>query len=537
MSNHVDPIHTEDKYHIFVPIEDDELMKSVTIDENGDYIVQGVMTSDVSDEEDDSISPEGMDCSYFLEKGWIKYEHGNKPEQFIGEPLEVKVGQFEHPKTLKSVNGIFIKGRLFQTRELAQQAIRTITDLQKSQTKRCMGWSIEGNVQERNKKTGKISKSILRNVVLTMNPVNTTTWAELAKSFERNHELTVDMEDPLDKALTLDSSREIRRQSIEGARNKYSAEDPQQKWLNSFRKYVDKVLKKKSFRMNLIKSKTFTQADAYAFALNEGYTADEAHGFASYIADKHTVLKSLGEKIGGARMGNETKNTLASLLDEDLEELQKSLDFDNEGDDDELEKSIDNDEEDENENEDEGDEGDEDDDEDVEKSLTRTDFAKSFGEQNDNAQALEVSDFLSNLVDEIGFHMDGFEKSLGANRKQTVAVVNAVSTMAELVKSLTEEVQSVKEQHAELQKSFDQVASLPVGRRSVVNNREIQTLNKSMGAGGAGQPLSRMQIGNILMKSFEAGEITGSQITRFEAGVTPDRLDIPVTLKQQLGYA
>jgi hypothetical protein len=221
-----DTLMRDDTYRLFVPIEDHDLLKSVEVDENGDYIVKGVMTSEDKDEEDDSITPEGMDCSYFLEKGWIKYEHGNRPEQFIGEPIEVKVGQFEHPTLLKLVKGILIKGRLFAQRELARQAVKAIEDLQKSNTKRKMGWSIEGGVRERDRKTQKITKSIIRNVVLTMNPVNTMTWAELAKSFDKHNEVTVSIEVPeipeapehteVQKALNVAAVEPINRQSIEG---------------------------------------------------------------------------------------------------------------------------------------------------------------------------------------------------------------------------------------------------------------------------------------------------------------------------------
>ncbi|MDQ0719800.1 hypothetical protein QF049_001061 [Paenibacillus sp. W4I10] len=170
----------QDTFRLFVP-----LSKSVEVDDKGDYIVQGVISSDDTDEQQDSISPEGMDTNYFLDKGWIKWEHGNAPNQFIGEPVEVKIGQFEHPTLNKSVNGVFVKGRLFANRDLAMQAVVAIEDLQKSQSSRSVGWSIEGGVVERDRQTGKIIKSVLRNVVLTMNPVNTMTYAELVKSFTK----------------------------------------------------------------------------------------------------------------------------------------------------------------------------------------------------------------------------------------------------------------------------------------------------------------------------------------------------------------
>jgi hypothetical protein len=316
-----------DSYRVFVPIEDHDLMKSLSVDENGDYIVQGVMTSDDMDEEDDSITPDGMDCSYFLEKGWIKYEHGNKPEQFIGEPMEVRVGRFEHPTLMKSVNGIFVKGRLFATRQLTKSAIEAMDDLQKSNTKRRMGWSIEGNVKKRND-AGKIIKSVLRNVVLTMNPVNTTTWAELSKSFAKDHELTIDTEEPMDKALTIASAQPVVDQSLEGIHNKEKKKDSQQEWIDLFRSVVKKALVKKSFRNEFVTGTFEAEMLAFSEALSKGLDYDEAEEFASYIVEKHTLLKSLVNNFGGDTMSGEAENKLSSLLDTDLEELRKSIEAD-----------------------------------------------------------------------------------------------------------------------------------------------------------------------------------------------------------------
>jgi hypothetical protein len=39
-----DTLMRDDTYRLFVPIEDHDLLKSVEVDENGDYIVKGVMT-------------------------------------------------------------------------------------------------------------------------------------------------------------------------------------------------------------------------------------------------------------------------------------------------------------------------------------------------------------------------------------------------------------------------------------------------------------------------------------------------------------
>lgn len=542
-----------DSYQLFVPIEDHDLLKSVSVDENGDYIVQGVMTSDEQDEEDDSITPEGMDCSYFLEKGWVKYEHGNKPEQFIGEPMEVKVGRFEHPTLMKSVNGIFVKARLFATRALTKQAIEAMNDLQKSNTKRRMGWSIEGNVKERDKKTGKIIKSVLRNVVLTMNPVNTTTWAELAKSFAKDHELTIDMPD-IEKAMDVEGAQPITRQSIEGYDPKT---DEQEEWIKIFRSVVKQALLKKSFRKEFVASPEDAELLAFSEAINKGLDYREAEQLASYIAEKHEVLSkaiTAFTKYGGETM-SEVKGTLSSLLDADLEELQKSLEADNEDDQDvneddyqdedeneEVEKALDTDgdegdegepegDEDDEEGEPEGDEEGDEEGEEVEKSF-RTDLSKSLS--NEHKQAFEVSDFLLNLTDEIGYSLEGMEKSIMSVAKSNNAIVKSLATFGSVMQSALSKIEALEAQNEDLQKSLSDVMNRPVGRKGVVNQREVQTLSKSLGSQGQA-PRNRKEVEDLLMKSFEAGEIPGSVITRFEAGTPLQNMNLPDNLKKSLG--
>ena len=540
-----DGITHEDSYRVFVPIgEEDELMKSVEVDENGDYIVQGVMTAEDKDEEDDSITAEGMDCSYFLEKGWIKYEHGNSPNQFIGEPIEVKVGQFEHPTRHNMVKGIFVKGRLFAKRELAVQAINAIKDLQKSHTKRKMGWSIEGNVKERDRKTGKIVKSILRNVVLTMNPVNTMTWAELSKSFAKNHELTIDME--MDKSMDIAGASAITPQSIEGYTAKSEDEDEQSKWIKLFRAFVKANVLSKSLREKFVTSSaSVVGMTAYTFALQQMLDNEEAYKFASYISGKQEVLKSIFRtNFGGELM----QKSLSELLDLDLEELQKSLNNENDSENEELVKSTDKEtsEEDKNEEDEEDskeeddkeeddkeeDDKEEDDDKPFAKKSLQTDFAKSLASNAENKDAFEVSDFLTNLVDEVGYSIDGFAKSMSLNAKNQGAIVKSLVSFGDLVKSLVEKMEDLKSDNEDLKKSLNEVLAQPVGRRSAVSTREIATVQKSADTKNA---LNRIQISDILMKSFEAGEITGMTVSRFEAGNTVDSLNLPQSVLTKLG--
>lgn len=519
-----------DSYKVFVPIEDDDLMKSISIDENGDYIVQGVMTSDAVDEEDDSITPEGMDCSYFLTKGWIKYEHGNKPEQFIGEPLEVKVGRFEHPTLMKAVNGIFVKGRLFAQRALTKSAIEAMEDLQKSNTKRRMGWSIEGNVKERNK-AGKIVKSVLRNVVLTMNPVNTTTWAELAKSFAKDHELDIDMPE-VNKAMDIATAAEITPQSLEGAKK-----DPQEDWINHFRDFVKKALIKKSFRSTFLKSAEEAEILAFGEMLSKGLDMEEADEFASYIAERHQLIKSIITNFGGENMD---KEKLSSLLDADLEELQKSIEMDEEenfeeDEDEELSKSIDSDEDeggDEGDDEEYEEDGDEDEEDDGD-AKGGSQLQKSLSDQG-QGQAFEVSDFLTSLTDEIGFGIEGLEKGLMNVSKQNSAIVKSLSAFGEVMQKALDKIEALEEKNEELNKSLSEVMNRPVGRKGVVNQREVQTLTKSVNSQpSTGQRLTKSQIVDKLVGSAVSGDIPYSAVSRFEAGVPLENLGLSADYLQK----
>jgi hypothetical protein len=414
-------------------------------------------------------------------------------------------------------------------------------EIQKSFTNRTMGWSIEGNVAERDKE-GKIVKSILRNVVLTMNPVNTTTWAELAKSFAKDHELTINMGDEVEKAMDIAGAQAITTQSLEGA--KPSEEDEQGKWLKAFREFCQTATINKAFHNTFITSPDEAQMLAFEHASSNGLDYEEAEQFASYIAEKHNVLKALVTNLGGENMGNRVTN----LLDTELEELKKSIEADEDEstsedeDEDELEKSVDaedeesseDDESEEGDGEEEGDE-DEDEGEEVEKTLGKTNLSKSLAMDEDNANAMEVSDFLSNFVDEVGYHFDGFEKSMGSMRKQSNVIASTLVGVVELTKSLVAEVKDLRSHNENLEKSLGEALNRPVGRRGVVNNRELQTLSKSMNEGAQPQVMNRNQVMEVLEKSFEAGDLNGSVITKFEAGVPLNQLALPQSVKASLG--
>jgi hypothetical protein len=74
-----------------------------------------------------------------------------------------------------------------------------------------------------------------------------------------------------------------------------------------------------------------------------------------------------------------------------------------------------------------------------------------------------------------------------------------------------------------------------VGRKGVVNQREVQTITKSMDKGN-GAPLTRSRVMEVLNKSFEAGNMgIGTEIMRYEGGTPFEQLRLTSDIKQELG--
>lgn len=183
---------TEDRFNFFVPAT---LSKGRDAKGKEEMWVQGVASTTDLDLEGETLDPSGYDTSYFLKSGWLKWEHGKDPNQYIGEPTEASV-------TAK--NEFFIKGRLYSESKTAREVYELAEVLEKSNSGRQLGWSIEGKATKRNvQNPKKVEKAMITNVVLTTNPIGKNTWAEIAKGSymgeayiqpEYNEEVTCDGE-------------------------------------------------------------------------------------------------------------------------------------------------------------------------------------------------------------------------------------------------------------------------------------------------------------------------------------------------------
>jgi hypothetical protein len=157
----------EDTFKFVMPAE-------ITKGADGDWKVSGLASSNAVDRQGEVILPEGIDATPIAKgKGFFNFDHDNSPESTIG----ILDGYQKTPQ------GMFVSGRLFKNHTKAKAVYEIMTSLGKSDKGR-VGMSVEGKVIERdpfNKSI--IRRCIVKNVAITMNPVNQDTYADIIKSF------------------------------------------------------------------------------------------------------------------------------------------------------------------------------------------------------------------------------------------------------------------------------------------------------------------------------------------------------------------
>jgi len=174
-------------------------------DKSGKYWIQGIASTDAKDLQGEVINQAGIDLSYFLEHGYFNDDHKPGPENKIGEPTEAKVTK----------NGLWVKGFLYPHKEKAVAYWDLMQNQAASGSKRKVGFSIQGKVLRRNGST--IEKCWIQDIAVTTQPVNTTTWAEIAKSLanQKWNLASEKKEDEAEKAVTAAASPLV-PESLEG---------------------------------------------------------------------------------------------------------------------------------------------------------------------------------------------------------------------------------------------------------------------------------------------------------------------------------
>ena len=165
---------------------------------DGEWKVSGLASTGNIDRQGEIILPSGIDATPIANgKGFFNFDHDNSPESTIGLLDGYR----------KSDKGMFVTGRLFKNHTKAKAIYEIMTSLGKSDKGR-VGMSVEGKVIERDPMNPKIiKKCVVKNVALTMNPVNTETYADIIKSFS-SAEVEFDSSGQKDKSVPSSSEEQ-----------------------------------------------------------------------------------------------------------------------------------------------------------------------------------------------------------------------------------------------------------------------------------------------------------------------------------------
>jgi hypothetical protein len=156
----------DQKFSVILPAE---FQKS----EDGEWRVYGLASTPKRDLQGEVIDLKGLDLAPIQKgKGIFNWDHKEGPENTIGAIDTYK----------KSEEGLYLGGYLFKEHDRAKAIYQIMSSLKKSDRGR-VGMSVEGVIKKRSGDDGKvISKATITKCALTMNPVNTDTFADLVKS-------------------------------------------------------------------------------------------------------------------------------------------------------------------------------------------------------------------------------------------------------------------------------------------------------------------------------------------------------------------
>lgn len=190
------------------------ISKSGGKDKKGRRWIQGIASTSSRDLQGEVVNQGGIDFSYFLKHGYFNDDHKPGPEHKVGEPTECKVTK----------NGLWVKGFLFTNHKKADEYWELMNALSASDSNRKVGFSIQGKVKRRAGK--EIVECWIQDIAITPAPVNTATWAEIAKSLSANKwdlsksSLASELEDKdqedEDKALTVSGGSPLVPESLDG---------------------------------------------------------------------------------------------------------------------------------------------------------------------------------------------------------------------------------------------------------------------------------------------------------------------------------
>lgn len=179
--------------------------------------IRGLASTPDLDRDNQSILQEGLDIDDFVNYGFFNDDHDSGT--ILGYP--------DKERTKVTDQGLYVEGTLLPTPR-GKELWETALALQKSNTDRRLGFSVEGKVLKKDN-AGNILKAKIYNVAITANPVNPhARWEALVKSMSKA--MTTDTGKPLIRE-SLESAVKVINQALDGDEEKLNTLE---NWVNRF---------------------------------------------------------------------------------------------------------------------------------------------------------------------------------------------------------------------------------------------------------------------------------------------------------------
>jgi hypothetical protein len=137
--------------------------------------IKGIASTEDEDLQGESVDQRGIDTDYFLKHGYFNNDHKPGFENKVGFPTTARVT----PK------GLYVEGALFNDHKVADEIWNLMNAINATPgAPRKVGFSVQGKVKRRN--GNRIAECWIQDIAITPAPINTATWAEIAKSLSKD---------------------------------------------------------------------------------------------------------------------------------------------------------------------------------------------------------------------------------------------------------------------------------------------------------------------------------------------------------------
>lgn len=160
------------RFNFFVPFE----INKAKGNDQGKIWINGICSSNVEDSDEETLDPAGFDFQPLLKSGFFNYNHqGNKTSKaIVGEPTFAEVRN--------NGSDLYVEGFLYGDSEEAQNIVKLADILEKNNSSRRLGYSIEGQALERDPlNPKKINKARITGIAITASPKNPNTLLSIMK--------------------------------------------------------------------------------------------------------------------------------------------------------------------------------------------------------------------------------------------------------------------------------------------------------------------------------------------------------------------